>query len=141
MPVQSVTVNPDGTGGYVTPGMRDLTHPDACHPYGYPLMMAAGLAAEELFWSDPDVAWDHAAGDRRHLYDFGHTDTEILAWCREARALIEAQRPAWARLASVLSGGGTFTGETARRVLAGRTEPSDVRAMAAGLELRKAVPA
>jgi hypothetical protein len=135
--IRSVTVGEHG--GWVNPGFETASSPE----FAYHILMMAGAAGESAYWGDPDIGWEHARGDREHLARWGrgrHTELDLIGWQREASAIIEAQRPAWARLASVLAAGGTFPGATARRVLAGRTEPSDVRAMAAGLELRKAVP-
>lgn len=115
--VRSVMVHRDGSGGYVDRGcFRD---PDGAYRDAFPVMMCAGMAAEELYWGDPDTAWEHGTWDRVNLRRFGYSDLDLLGFAGEARAILEAQRPAWQRLAHVLGGGGEFSGGMVRSVLSG----------------------
>ena len=59
----------------------------------------------------------------------------MLGYAREARAIIEAERPAWQALAHILAAGGTFPGELVRSLLAG--DPADGRMALAALEQRR----
>jgi hypothetical protein len=129
--VLSVTVTEDG--GSVDRGF--FYSPLVAREDAYPVMMMAGAAAEELHSGDPDVAWEHAAGDRVVLRKFGHSDGEMLAWVREARAIIEAERPAWEALAHILAAGGTFPGELVRSIMAG--SPVHGRMALAAVEQRR----
>lgn len=130
--VLAVTVHEDGSGGSLDRGLfRD---PDTARADGFMVMMMAGMAAEEAYWGDPDTAWEHAAGDRAGLRKFGHSDSEMIGYARAAREIIEAQRPAWTRLAHAMGGGGTFPGDMVRSVLAGG--PVDARLALAAIEAR-----
>lgn len=131
--IEVLAVHVHEDGGSIDRGFfRD---PDTARADGFPVMMSAGYAAELEYDPDPDRAWQHAAGDRARLHMLGHTDTEILAWAREAGAIIEAQRPAWAALAHILAAGGSFPGELVRSLLAG--EPASGRMALAALEQRR----
>jgi hypothetical protein len=131
--IEVLAVHVHEDGGWVDRGL--FRNPDTARADAFPVMMAAGYAAELAYDPDPDRAWQHAAGDRARLHALGHSDSEILTCAREARAIIEAQRSAWEALAHILAGGGSFPGELVRSLLAG--EPADGRMALAALEARR----
>lgn len=89
-----------------------------CHPDCFGLMMAAGQAAEWLYWGEHRKAWEHASGDREGMAVFKTADRTWRGWVIDARDMLEEHRSTWERIAGKLAERGSLTGSEVRAVMA-----------------------